>query len=443
MQPVLSAEQAQIAQGALNQAAGSVALGAESRRDAVARVVKEMSDAGITGFVDKSGRRWSAEAYVNMDIRSTCGRIATEATFARNKDYGNDLIWWPVLACARPGCFPYQGKICSTSGRSGTVEDLDGNMVSFVSLSSTTYGEPAGIGGINCHHLPPNIFIPGFSKVRGEVPTEKENTEKYAARQAKKTAQREARYAKRDAKAAKATNDTKRAQEIEKKAPKEAPAIKREPEFTSELLNPSEIQPVNAVTSKTKKNALAYDFSTEGYQGRPIVAIQNGSEGYQALTGSHRIYAAREAGIEIPAHIATGNDSGIAKLAAAKSDEERLAIAERLYKSKQIDKETLDLLRIEDLSNTGKLPSQEAIAKAQKWEMARAERAAQKAAEEKAYREAEERRAEEAREAARNADTPMKRWEKRMAEKHGASFWGSLDSDDWKEFHKIEQDALG
>lgn len=206
-QQFMNEEQAKVAQQALNTATGSVATGAESRTAAVRKALKEMSDAGITGFVDKSGKQWSAEAYVNMDVRTTTGNVATEAAFARNRDYGNDLIWWPILATARPGCYPYQGKVCSTSGRSGTVEDLDGNTVSFIPLSSTTYGEPAGIGGINCHHKPPNIFIPGFSKVRGTVPPESVNDKRYEVSQKQRQLEREVRYAKRDAAIADATKD--------------------------------------------------------------------------------------------------------------------------------------------------------------------------------------------------------------------------------------------
>ena len=206
-QRFMSEEQAAAAQDVLNTAVGAVSTGSEARTSAVRRALKEMTDNGITGFVDKAGKQWSADAYVNMVMRSTTGNVATQAAFDRNTQYGNDLIWWPVLAKARPGCYPYQGKVCSTSGRSGTVEDLDGNTIHFIPLSSTTYGEPAGIGGINCHHKPPNIFIPGLSKIRGEVPPESVNDKRYELSQVQRRLEREVRYSKRDAAIADATKD--------------------------------------------------------------------------------------------------------------------------------------------------------------------------------------------------------------------------------------------
>ena len=200
------------------------------------------------------------------------------------------------------------------------------------------------------------------------------------------------------------------------------------------------MEPVNPVTSQTKKDALAYDFATSGYSGRPIVAIEQGNNGYQALTGSHRIYAAREAGIDIPTHVAAVSDRSAAKFANAHDDQERLAVAEKLYKSKQIDKQTLDLLRIEE-SESGKINiSNLATEKANKWMTMQAEKKAREAAEAIAYKAEEEALKKAAREAAAAANTPMVAWEKRMAAKHGSSnFWLSLDSDDWAEYYKIGQ----
>ena len=109
--------------------------------------------------------------------------MAKEAVFARNEDYGNDLFWVTVKSTARPLCYPWQGKVISRNDRSGYVEDLDGNRVEIIPISSTSYGEPAGLYGINCGHVPPNVFIPGLGKVRGEVPNEAENNARYAESQ--------------------------------------------------------------------------------------------------------------------------------------------------------------------------------------------------------------------------------------------------------------------
>ena len=211
-QRAMTAAQKQAAQQILNTATAEVATGVTAHQSAVRKAIKQMADAGLTGFVDRGGHNWSPEAYVRMDIRTTCGNVATQSVFARNADYGNDLIWVRTKAAARPGCFPFQGGVFSKDGRSGVVEDLRGNKIQFQPLSSTTYGEPAGLFGINCGHVPPNPFVPGFSMVRGAIDVDdpeiqKENERLYAMSQEQRALERSVREAKRDAAMAAATGD--------------------------------------------------------------------------------------------------------------------------------------------------------------------------------------------------------------------------------------------
>lgn len=60
----------------LNLKTGEVATGVTTRRDALRQALKELSDEGITGFIDKAGKRWNADTYVNMNLRTTCGNVA-------------------------------------------------------------------------------------------------------------------------------------------------------------------------------------------------------------------------------------------------------------------------------------------------------------------------------------------------------------------------------
>lgn len=198
-QRLTTAAQTQAAQEILNSETGKVISGVSSRQEALKRAIKRMAANGLTGFVDRGGHNWTPEAYVNMDIRTTAGNVATRAVFARNEDYGNDLVWVPVKAAARPLCYPWQGKLISTGNRTGTVEDLDGRKIQIIPLYSTSYGKPAGLWGINCGHTPPNIFIPGLSKIRGSSPDAKENARQYAESQEQRAIERQIRYAKRDA----------------------------------------------------------------------------------------------------------------------------------------------------------------------------------------------------------------------------------------------------
>lgn len=227
----MSSEQSAKVLQLLNQKTAEVATGVTTRRVALRQALKQLSDEGITGFVDKSGKRWNADTYINMNLRTAAGNAATQAAFARNADYGNDLIVWPILANARPGCYPWQGKVCSTSNRSGFVEDLNGNKIRIYPLNQTTYGEPAGIGGINCHHKPPNIFIPGLSLIRGEVPDKKENAAGYENTQTQRALERKVRDARREQAIAEASNDAVAAEDA---AARSKAAVKELSAFTKQ-----------------------------------------------------------------------------------------------------------------------------------------------------------------------------------------------------------------
>lgn len=198
-QRATTAAQTKAAQEILNSETGKVLTGVSSRQEALKRAITRMADNGLTGFVDRGGHNWTPEAYVNMDIRTTCGNVATQAVFARNEDYGNDLVWVPVKAGARPLCYPWQGKLISTNDRTGTVKDVRGRDVEIIPLNRTSYGEPAGLWGINCGHTPPNPFIPSRSLIRGAQPSEKKNDKEYAESQQQRAIERNIRYAKREA----------------------------------------------------------------------------------------------------------------------------------------------------------------------------------------------------------------------------------------------------
>ena len=186
------------AQAILNEQTGAVAMGISSRQEALRKAVQQMNAAGLRGFRDAGGHYWSAEAYVNMDIRTTVHNVATQAVFTRNEQYGNALVAVSAHAGARELCYPYQGRVYSTDGSSGTVEDLHGNMLDYDSLDNTSYGLPAGLLGINCGHFI-SPFIPGLSVIRDTPQDKEENDRQYALSQQQRRLEREVRYAKREA----------------------------------------------------------------------------------------------------------------------------------------------------------------------------------------------------------------------------------------------------
>ena len=184
-------------QGILNKATGEVVTGVSSWNDAIRKGVQGMVQNGITGFVDHGGHRWSPEAYVAMDVRSTMANTARAAIWERCDDYGDDLYQVSWHNAARPLCFDWQCKVISRSDTPQDVEDDMGNTVHVYAQSETTYGQPAGLFGINCGHYP-IPFIPGFSRIRQAQQDKAENDKAYKESQQQRYLERKLREEKRD-----------------------------------------------------------------------------------------------------------------------------------------------------------------------------------------------------------------------------------------------------
>ena len=175
----------------------SVVTGAEARQKAVSSCIREFADKGIPAFVDKAGREWSPEAYINMDIRTTVSNTANAAQDAVCDRYGVDLIEVSSHMGARPKCAPYQGKIFSRSNQSGIAHDGNGREIRYEPLSSTSYGQPDGLFGINCRHQK-YPFVDGVN-FRTYFPyDEAENAKRYKEFQTQRAMERDIRKKKRE-----------------------------------------------------------------------------------------------------------------------------------------------------------------------------------------------------------------------------------------------------
>ncbi len=148
----------------LNSNTAAVVSGAESRTKAVRTTIHEMAQKGIPAFVDKSGREWSPEAYVNMDIRATVKNTALEAEFSTMDSLGQDVFEVSSHPGSRPKCRPWQGKLISRSGKTTEITDINGRKHKVIPLSQTSFGEPDGLFGINCGHRPRGVSDGLFRK---------------------------------------------------------------------------------------------------------------------------------------------------------------------------------------------------------------------------------------------------------------------------------------
>ena len=152
------------------------------RKDALQYAIMKMASQGITGYVDRAGRHWTADAYIAMCIRTAIGNTAIQGQRARSAEYGVSTFQISKKTPARELCAPYIGWICSWDGITGAIRDFYGKEYMVRSIYDTSYGEPAGIFGINCGHRP-LTFVNGYSIIRDSVLTEeqqKENAKVYS-----------------------------------------------------------------------------------------------------------------------------------------------------------------------------------------------------------------------------------------------------------------------
>ncbi len=172
----------------LNKNTTAAVIGAESRQQALQKCIKEFNDRGIPAFVDRKGREWTPEAYVNMAMRTTSNTMAAEIQMARSDDYGVNLVEVDSHSGARPKCARDQGKIFDRTNKS----------IKYPHWNSSSYGEPDGLLGINCgHHIWP--YIEGVN-IRRYFPTEdmEANDKLYRETQIQRALERDVRKQKRE-----------------------------------------------------------------------------------------------------------------------------------------------------------------------------------------------------------------------------------------------------
>ena len=209
----------------LNSNTASVVSGAESRTKAVRTTIHEMAQKGIPAFVDKSGREWSPEAYVNMDIRATVKNTALEAQFSTMDSLGQDVFEVSSHPGSRPKCRPWQGKLISRSGRTTEITDINGRKHKVIPLSQTSFGEPDGLFGINCGHRPRGVSDGLFRKSSVEY-DDTEDKELYNKVCKQRELERRVRKTKTEADMLEAAGDTEGAKEVRRKMAEQNKALK-------------------------------------------------------------------------------------------------------------------------------------------------------------------------------------------------------------------------
>lgn len=249
----------QATQTALDVGAAEVVTGVSSWNEAIRHSINRMKENGITGFIDHAGRRWSAEAYTAMDIRTTMANTARAATWETNQNFGNDLYLVSYHNGARPLCYDWQNKVISSTNNARVVTDLDGNTVQVYNQSDTTYGQAAGLFGVNCKHYP-SPFIPGVSVIRGEPQSPADNERTYEQSQEQRQLERKLREEKRNVMMAKAQGASE--EEIKALQAKAKQTSQNIDEFCRETGRARHRDREGVYTQREFPNPLTYDPKT-------------------------------------------------------------------------------------------------------------------------------------------------------------------------------------
>lgn len=181
----------------VNRVSTQVLAGTKTTNKAMQEAVTQLAEKGLTGFTAKNGAQWSPEAYTKMVIRSNTQNTINSIQDERIKMSGGDYIEVSSHLGARPLCSQDQGQVFSLSGNTSSIQDLHGKGIKVRAWSSSTYGKPAGIFGINCGHSR-YMFVPGLSVKREMDFTKEENDEAYIEKQRQRQYERAIRNKKRE-----------------------------------------------------------------------------------------------------------------------------------------------------------------------------------------------------------------------------------------------------
>lgn len=181
----------------VNKVSSQVLAGTKTTNKAMQEAVSQLAEKGLTGFTARNGARWNPEGYTKMVIRTNTQNTINRIQDERIQACGGDFIEISSHSGARPLCSQDQGQVFSLSGYSGYIEDLDGNRIKVRRWFDSSYGEPAGILGINCRHSR-YMFVPGLSKKREMDFTKAENDEIYIESQKQRLYERTIRNKKRE-----------------------------------------------------------------------------------------------------------------------------------------------------------------------------------------------------------------------------------------------------
>lgn len=179
-------------------------LGTTTRLAAAQHAWDRFLERGVTGFVDRAGRRWELASYVEMAVRTGTAQAAVQGHLDRLGDAGIDLVQVSDAPQECKRCRPWEGRILHRgAGRKGLVAvphaTLDGHTVHVQVAGSVAEAVRMGLLHPNCRHSL-SAFLPGVTTLPSHAATPDPDGDK--ARQRLRALERKVRKEKLQAAAA-------------------------------------------------------------------------------------------------------------------------------------------------------------------------------------------------------------------------------------------------
>ncbi len=118
----------------------SVVLGIDSVDTAARRMREDLASRGVTGFIDRAGRRWDMANYSKMAVHNAAMQSFREGTRIRLLEHGYDLVVVSTHSKACPLCVPWQGRTLSLTGETRGYPTLE-------------EARAAGLEHVGCRHV--------------------------------------------------------------------------------------------------------------------------------------------------------------------------------------------------------------------------------------------------------------------------------------------------
>ena len=127
----------------------------ENRTARLQGALNEYARRGITGFVDRSGRRWGIDTYADMSLRTAVNRAQNQGRREQYAAHGIDLLVTSSHMGCSDLCLPYQGRILSMTGPAGprVIEnEVNGGTVTVEVTATWAEAVAGGYKHPNCRH---------------------------------------------------------------------------------------------------------------------------------------------------------------------------------------------------------------------------------------------------------------------------------------------------